>query len=460
MSLDAVLARIDAELPKSLERLFTLLRMKSISADPAFAPQVRAAGEACVALLTELGFEASLRETPGHPIVVAHWTGPVENEERHVLFYGHYDVQPVDPLSLWASDPFDPKLETRDGVEVISARGAADDKGQVVTFLEAMRALLAEEGRLPVKVTVLLEGEEESGSPSLQPFLKANAAELSHDLALVCDTDMWARGRPAITTSLRGLVGEEVRISCADRDLHSGSFGGPAWNPIRLLAKILASIHDETGRVTLPGFYDGVDELPAEVRASWEALGTTAESFLTPVGLKTPAGETDRSILEQVWARPTCEFNGVSGGYEGDGFKTVLPAEAMAKVSFRLVGRQDPDAIRASFRDRVRAMLPPDAEAAFHPHGGSPGFSMPFDHPALAGARAALADEWGVPALLIGGGGSIPVGVAFARLLNMPTLFIGFGLADDRIHSPNEKYDLESFHKGARSWARILKALV
>ena len=460
MSLDAVLARIDADLPKSLDRLFALLRLKSISADPAFAPQVRAAGAACVALLAELGFEASLRETPGHPIMVAHWTGPVENEGRHVLFYGHYDVQPVDPLSLWTSDPFDPKLETRDGVEVISARGAADDKGQVVTFLEAMRALLAEEGRLPVKVTVLLEGEEESGSPSLEPFLKAHAAELSHDLALVCDTDMWARGRPAITTSLRGLVGEEVRISCSNRDLHSGSFGGPAWNPIRVLTKILASLHDDTGRVTLPGFYDGVDDLPAEVRASWEALGTTAESFLGPVGLKTPAGEAGRSILEQVWARPTCEFNGVSGGYEGDGFKTVLPAEAMAKVSFRLVGRQDPEAIRAAFRARVRALLPPDAEVAFHAHGGSPGFSMPFDHPALAGARAALADEWGVPALLIGGGGSIPVGVAFARLLDMPTLFVGFGLADDRIHSPNEKYDLVSFHKGTRSWARILKALV
>lgn len=301
MPLSRVLDRIDADLPESLERLFALLRLKSISADPAFASEVRKTGEAFVATLAELGFEASLRETPMHPVVVAHWTGPVENAGKHVLFYGHYDVQPVDPLDLWHADPFDPKIEARDGVKVITGRGSADDKGQVVTFLEAMRALLAEDGRLPVKVTVLLEGEEESGSPSLEPFLKANAAELSHDMALVCDTDMWERGRPAITTSLRGLVGEAVTIACADRDLHSGSFGGPAWNPIRLLSKILASLHDETGRVTLPGFYDGVAETPADVVASWDALGRDAASFLGPVGLKTAAGEAGRSILEQIW---------------------------------------------------------------------------------------------------------------------------------------------------------------
>jgi acetylornithine deacetylase/succinyl-diaminopimelate desuccinylase-like protein len=459
MSLDAVLARIDADLPASLERLFALLRLKSISADPAFAGEVRKTGEACVGLLAELGFEASLRETPGHPIVVAHWTGPVETEATHVLFYGHYDVQPVDPLSLWTADPFDPKLEARDGVTVITGRGSADDKGQVMVFVEALRALLAVDGRLPVRVTVLLEGEEESGSPSLEPFLVAHAAELSHDLALVCDTNMWARGRPAITTSLRGLVGEEVKIACADRDLHSGLFGGPAWNPIRVLTKILASLHDDDGRVTLPGFYDGVEDLPPEVDASWRALGATEASFLGPVGLKTAAGETGRSVLEQIWARPTCEFNGVTGGYTGDGFKTVLPAEASAKVSFRLVGAQDPDRIRAAFRARVTEMLPPDATATFHAHGGSRGFTMPFDSPVLDAARRALGDEWNVPALMTGMGGTIPVGNAFAEHLGMPTLFVGFGLDDDRIHSPNEKYDLESFHKGTRSWARILKNL-
>ncbi len=459
MSIDPVLARVDTDLDASLARLFDLVRLKSISADPAFASDVRATGEHCVKLLTDLGFEASLRETPFHPIVVAHWKGAVENDARHVLFYGHYDVQPVDPLELWHADPFDPKVEERDGVKVITGRGSADDKGQFLIFIEAMRALLAEEGRLPVRVTVLLEGEEESGSPSLEPFLEAHAAELSHDLALVCDTNMWARGRPAITTSLRGLVGEEVKIACADRDLHSGLFGGPAWNPIRVLTKILASLHDDTGRVTLPGFYDGVDDLPAEVDASWRALGATEESFLGPVGLKTAAGEEGRSVLEQIWARPTCEFNGVTGGYTGDGFKTVLPAKASAKVSFRLVGGQDPEKIRAAFRARVTEMLPPDATVTFHAHGGSAGFTMPFDSPVLDAARRALGDEWNVPALMTGMGGTIPVGNAFAKYLGMPTLFVGFGLDDDRIHSPNEKYDLESFHKGIRSWARILKNL-
>jgi acetylornithine deacetylase/succinyl-diaminopimelate desuccinylase-like protein len=459
MSIDPVLARVDADLDASLARLFDLVRLKSISADPAFAADVRATGEHCVKLLADLGFEASLRETPFHPIVVAHWKGAVENDARHVLFYGHYDVQPVDPLELWHADPFDPKVEERDGVKVVTGRGSADDKGQFLIFIEAMRALLAEEGRLPVRVTLLLEGEEESGSPSLEPFLEAHAAELSHDLALVCDTNMWARGRPAITTSLRGLVGEEVKIACADRDLHSGLFGGPAWNPIRVLTKILASLHDDDGRVTLPGFYDGVDDLPAEVDASWRALGATEESFLGPVGLKTAAGEKGRSVLEQIWARPTCEFNGVTGGYTGDGFKTVLPAKASAKVSFRLVGGQDPEKIRAAFRARVTSMLPPDATVTFHAHGGSAGFTMPFDSPVLDAARRALGDEWNVPALMTGMGGTIPVGNAFAKYLGMPTLFVGFGLDDDRIHSPNEKYDLESFHKGIRSWARILKNL-
>ncbi|TBW41018.1 M20/M25/M40 family metallo-hydrolase [Siculibacillus lacustris] len=459
MSLASALDRIDAALPASLERLFAFVRLKSISADPAYADEVRMAGTWCVAELEGLGFEASLRETPGHPMVVAHWTGPVADEARHVLFYGHYDVQPVDPLHLWRSDPFDPKIEVQDGVKVIVGRGAADDKGQTLTFIEAVRALLAEDGRLPVRVTVLLEGEEESGSPSLEPFLAAHKDELARDVALVCDTNMWARRRPAITASLRGLVGEEVTIACADRDLHSGLFGGPAWNPIRLLTHVLADLHDADGRVTLPGFYDGVGDLPDEVWKSWEALGTTEATFLAPVGLKTPAGEVGRSILEQVWARPTCEFNGILGGYTGDGFKTVLPATASAKVSFRLVVGQDPAKIREAFRAHVRDRLPPDATASFHPHGGSPGLALPWDSPWLKVGLTALEAEWGVPAVVIGGGGSIPVVGSFERILGMRSLLVGFGLDDDRIHSPNEKYDLESFHKGIRSWARILTAL-
>ncbi len=460
MSLAAVLDRIDAQSEEALARLFELIRIPSISTDPAYAGEVARAAAWCAADLAAIGFEAQVRPTAGHPMVVAHWHGPVERERPHLLFYGHYDVQPVDPLDLWKTPPFEPRLATRaDGSKEIVARGAADDKGQLMSFVEAARASVAATGGLPCRVTVLLEGEEESGSPSLDAFLAANKAELARDMALVCDTNMWDPRTPAITATLRGLVGEEVVVTAADRDLHSGLFGGPALNPIRVLARILAALHDDQGRVTLPGFYDGVEPVPADLRAEWDGLGLTAASFLGPVGLSAPAGETGTSVLEQVWARPTCEFNGVVGGYTGEGFKTVLPAKASAKVSFRLVGRQDPARIRDSFRAFVRERLPADAKVEFHPHGGSPALSIPFDHPNLARARRALTEEWGKPAVVIGGGGSIPVVGNFKRQLGMESLLVGFGLDDDRIHSPNEKYDLASFQKGARSWARILAAL-
>jgi acetylornithine deacetylase/succinyl-diaminopimelate desuccinylase-like protein len=460
MSLAAVLARVDADLDAALGRLFDFVRIPSISADPAFAKDVARAGDWCAAQLTALGFETSVRPTAGHPMVVAHWTGKTDKPGPRVLFYGHYDVQPVDPLDLWTTPPFEPFVATRsDGSKFIHGRGAADDKGQLMTFIEAARAHIAVSGGLPCPVSILLEGEEESGSPSLAAFLDGHKDELSKDVALICDTAQWDAKTPAITASLRGLVGEEVTIAAADIDLHSGAFGGAALNPIRVLAKILAGLHDDTGRVTLPGFYDGVAELPADIRAGWEGLGLTADRFLKPIGLSQPAGEAGRSLPEQLWSRPTCEFNGVSGGYAGEGFKTVLPAKAQAKVSFRLVPGQDPDKIRAAFRAYVSAAAPQDAKVSFKPHGGSPGLMMPFDSPVLAHARAALGAEWGVPAEIIGCGGSIPIVVDFKVRLGMEALLVGFGLDDDRVHSPNEKYELTSFHKGIRSWARILAAL-
>ncbi len=460
MSLDTILSRIDAGLDQSLSRLFELVRIPSISTDPAHAGDVARAADWAAADLASIGFEASVRPTPGHPMVVAHWTGPVERDAPHVLFYGHYDVQPVDPLNLWTRPPFEPAIVAReDGTTCVVGRGTADDKGQFLTFVEACRAIVAETGKLPIRVTVFLEGEEESGSPSLAAFLDANRLELSKDLALVCDTNMWDRSTPAITATLRGLVGEELTIHCADRDLHSGLFGGPALNPIRVLAKIIADLHDADGAVTLPGFYDGVIEPPAAVTRAWETIGLTAEAFLGPVGLTTPAGEKGRSVLEQVWTRPTAEVNGILGGYAGEGFKTVLPAAATAKISFRLVVGQDPDRIRDAFHAFVAERLPQDAHAEFKSHGGSPGLALPFDSPALTRTQAALTEEWGTPALIIGGGGSIPVVGNFKRQLGMDCVMVGFGLDDDRIHSPNEKYELQSFHKGIRSWARILAAL-
>ncbi len=457
-AISPVLDRLDQELDHSLQRLFELLRLKSISTDPAFFAECRKGAEWLVADLKSIGFDASVRATPGHPMVVAHHDGPAG--APHVLFYGHYDVQPVDPLDLWESDPFSPSLkEIAPGHKVITGRGSADDKGQLMTFVEACRAWKAVHGSLPCRITILFEGEEESGSPSLKPFLEANAEELKADFALVCDTDMWDRDTPSICTSLRGLVGEEVVITAADRDLHSGMYGGPAENPIRVLARILAAVHDENGRVTIPGFYDGVEETPSQVLKSWEMLGQTAESFLGPIGLSQPAGEKGRSVTEMVWARPTAEFNGISGGYEGKGFKTVIAAEAMAKVSFRLVHKQDPNRIRAAFRKFVEERLPADCSVAFHPHGGSPAIRLSYDSPFVAKAKTALSQEWPRPAVLTGSGGSIPVVGDFQTYLGMESLLVGFGLADDRIHSPNEKYELSSFHNGQRSWARILDAL-
>lgn len=452
-ALAPVLDHLDAHLDQSLERLFGLLRIKSISTDPAFAPDVRRAAEWLADDLRSIGFDASVRETEGHPMVVGHHDG----EGPHVLFYGHYDVQPVDPLQLWKQDPFTPSVTTGDrGQKVIAARGASDDKGQLMTFVEACRAYKAVHGKLPCKVTILCEGEEESGSKSLKPFLEANAAELKADFALICDTDMWDGSTPSICVGLRGLVGDEVTIHAANRDLHSGMFGGVAANPIRVLAKILAEVHDADGRVTIPGFYDGVEETPKQIKQAWDTLGETAETFLGPIGLSVPSGEKGRSVLELVWARPTAEFNGITGGYTGKGFKTVIAAQASAKVSFRLVHKQDPDKIRAAFRAFVKQRLPADCTAEFEPHGNSPAIQLSYDSAFLNKAKGALSEEWPKTAVMVASGGSIPIVGDFQKLLGMESLLVGYALSDDRIHSPNEKYDLASFHKGQRSWARIL----
>ena len=457
MALDKVLADIDADLDGSLARLFDLLRIKSISTDPAFKDDCARAAFWLSGQLSGMGFEASVRETAGHPMVVAHAKAR-RADAPHVLFYGHYDVQPVDPLSLWRSDPFAPHMVEEGGDKRIVARGAADDKGQLMTFVEACRAYM-NHGGLPCNVTILFEGEEECGSPSLPAFLAANKEELRADVALVCDTNMWNKDTPAITTMLRGLVLEEVVIDAASRDLHSGLFGGAAINPIRVLTRILSDLHDDNGAVTLPGFYEGVQELPADVAAQWRALDFSESAFLGEVGLSVPAGEKGRSVLEHVWSRPTCDVNGIIGGYTGEGTKTVLPACASAKISFRLVGSQEPQKIRESFHAFVRARLPADCKATFVSHGASAAISLPFDSSYLQQARGALSREWGVEAVMAGGGGSIPVIGNFRRDLAMDALMIGFGLDDDRIHSPNEKYELKSFHKGARSWARVLDAL-
>ena len=366
--------------------------------------------------------------------------------------------QPVDPLNLWRNPPFEPRLEVGAQGEEIVARGASDDKGQLMTFLEACRAF-GQFGGPPCHITVLFEGEEETGSPSLPAFLAENAKELKADVALVCDTGMWDRSTPAITIALRGIAADEVVLTGANRDLHSGLYGGLAVNPIHVLSKILGELHDDAGAVAIPGFYDGVEEIPQELADQWHELNFDGGAFLREVGLTTPAGERDRSPLEILWSRPTCEVNGIVGGYTGEGTKTVLPAKASAKITFRLVSKQNPDQILEAFRGFVTSRLPPDVKAEFLGHGGSPAISLPIKNQVPAIARRALETEWGKAAALVGSGGSIPIVGLFKRELNLDSLLVGFALDDDRIHSPNEKYDRTSFHKGARSWARILAAI-
>jgi len=469
-----VLDLLKSDEKAAIGRLMDWLRIPSISTDPAYKADVRKAAEWAAAQLREIGFTADIRPTPdgkggqGHPIVMASTPGSPEYAGPHVLFYGHYDVQPADPVELWDSPPFEPVLKPADssGVgERIVARGAVDDKGQVMTFLEAMRAWHKATGKAAggVKITVMLEGEEECGSASLPRFIEAHKSEISTcDICLISDTGMLGRDKPAITYGVRGLAYTEVIMHGPNQDLHSGLWGGRAPNPNNELVKVLTQLWDADRKVTINGFYDDVRPITQGERDAWKKLDSGPAAALKKIGLPPEAdiGEAGFTAREREWGRPTAEINGMVGGYTGPGAKTVIPAKASAKVSFRLVADQDPAKIVELFFAWIKKRTPPGCRWELIDHHGGFGVSVKTDSPALAAAARALEKAaGGTKAALIKSGGSIPVAGLLKAEVGLETIFMGFGLDDDRVHSPNEKFELDCYRLGARAHAILVSEL-
>lgn len=452
--MDALTQYLESNRDRFLEDLKAILRIPSVSADPAHKADVRRCAEHLAGHLKAIGMTtAELVETQGHPIVYAEWLGAPGAPT--VLLYGHYDVQPADPLELWKTPPFEPVVE--DGK--IKARGACDDKGQVYMHCSAIAAHLAVHGKLPVNLKLMIEGEEESGSVSLEPFLLAWKARLKADVIVVSDTSMLGPDQPALCYALRGLVYTQIEVTGPARDLHSGEFGGAVKNPANALAQILAGLHDADGRCTVPSFYDRVRALTATEKQAIAALPFDEPAFLRETGAPQAFGEKGYSTYERVTSRPTCDVNGMWSGYTGEGAKTVLPSFAAAKVSMRLVPDQDPDTIFAAFEAHIRRLAPAGVTVKVkNLHGAMPFITDP-DHPMLQAAVRALARSWTKKPALFREGGSIPVMAAFQKVLGYPCILMGFGLHDDQVHAPNEKFSLTSFHGGTKSCAYLYEEL-
>ena len=449
-----MLPEIDSYLSANAARfedeLCELLRIPSVSADSTRKGEVRRAAEWVAAQFRGLGLEVELCETAGHPIVFAE--AKADPSKPTVLVYGHYDVQPPDPLDLWTTPPFEPTR--RDGN--IVARGATDDKGQMFTHVKSAEAWLkGTKGKLPVNLKFLIEGEEEVGSAHLDQFIEANKTKLKADVVVISDTSQFGPGRPAITYGLRGIAYYELKLQGPSRDLHSGTFGGGVMNPANALARVLATIIDERGRIQVPGFYDDVQPLTDLERQQFAALPFDEAQFMKAIGLTAVAGEEGFTTLERRWARPTFDINGLTSGYQGEGAKTVLPAKASAKFSFRLVPKQDPEKIRVALEAHLRRVLPSGVTMELTAFHGAPGVVVPLESPFVAAAVTAVESGFGRKPVFIREGGSIPVVSTFHELLGLDPLLLGWGLDDDNTHSPNEKFCLADFHRGIKASAYL-----
>lgn len=438
----------DANDARALDELFAFLRIPSVSAKAEHKGDCAAAAQFVADALTRIGFTASLEETPGHPIVVGEWRKAPAGAPT-LLIYGHYDVQPAEPLELWTSPAFEPTI--RDGR--IYARGSVDDKGQLYLHIKALEAHLAARGTLPVNVIVLAEGEEEVGSVNLEQFLERAKTRLACDAVVISDSTMFAPGIPSILSSLRGMAYLEINVRGANGDLHSGMYGGAVVNPAMALARILATMHDDTGRIAIPGFYDDVRPFPDHVRAQMRTLPFSDDTLMHEVGVTGLGGEPGYTTLERLWTRPTCEVNGLLSGYTGEGAKTVLPAVSMAKVSFRLVPDQDPEKIAELVQDHVDTVAPPGVTVTVeHLHGGKP-WRADLQGPIIDAGKAALEAAFGREPVITGEGGSIPVVGDFERILGAPVLLMGFGLPGENAHAPDEWISQENFQLGIRAAA-------
>ncbi len=462
--LDQVLSGADLSFEADVNRWLAFLRIPSVSAQPQHNADCITAAEFAARELSAMGFNTEILPTKGQPVVLAHHAGPdvskAGGNAPHLLYYGHYDVQPAEPFELWDAPPFEPQIVDGPHGKRVVARGAVDDKGQVATWLAAFRAWYDATGSLPVQITVLLEGEEEIGSPNLEPFIVEHRDRLAAEIAVISDTNQWDIDTPALTTSVRGMVYMEVLLKAATRDLHSGMYGGSALNPINALTRALGALHDDQGRVRIDGFYDGVADVSETQKAAWQGLGFSEHDFLGEIGLTTPYGESDRSALERLWVRPTADINGIWGGYQGPGSKTVIAAEAGAKISFRLVPGQEPAHIIAAFKKFMAANVPADAKLTFIEHAAAPGLAIDTSNNFVAAASVALEAEFGRKPAMIGCGGSIPVVEGFRRVLGIDSLMMGFGLGDDKPHSPNEKFEVACFRHGVRSHIRFIGQLI